>query len=170
MRELVESILTGNNVEAKRLFESRMNDIREKKLYEAKKDIAAQMEQTDYGARYQELKASGAKRFSDVYDDSGESKLQTSYNKSKKKTPKKLSAPGTVRPRSLSIGDRYQRALSKAKDLESRGSSGKVSAVKKVYRPYRAAKAVSTGVTTGVKKAAGLWGNIVRSGMSGPLE
>lgn len=171
MKELVESILTGNNVEAQRLFESRINLIREKKLYEAKRNLAAQMDEvTDYSARYKELKSSGARKFSDVYDASGEPKLQSSRKSFQKKTPKKLAAPGTVIPRSLSIGDRYEKALSRAKDLEARGSSGKVAAVKKAYRPYRASKAVTTGVKTGVKKAAGLWSNIVRSGMSGPLE
>ena len=39
MRDLVESILTGDNVEATKLFESHMDTILEKKLYEVKRSI-----------------------------------------------------------------------------------------------------------------------------------
>jgi hypothetical protein len=39
MRDLVESILTGDNVEASKLFESHMDTILEKKLYEIKRSI-----------------------------------------------------------------------------------------------------------------------------------
>lgn len=39
MRDLVESILTGDNVEASKLFESHMDTILEKKIYEIKRSI-----------------------------------------------------------------------------------------------------------------------------------
>lgn len=79
-------------------------------------------------------------------------------SKEKAKTPTKTASgykallpKGQIRPSKLSMGDRYQRALSQAKDLELRGSEGKVAAVQKAYRPYRAASAV----TSYLKGAAG---------------
>jgi hypothetical protein len=184
MRDLVESILLGDNVEASKLFESHMESIVEKKLYEKKRMVQAE---SQYSASTQQGLKSG-KRLLTPKERSGLSvdpsikpggiEHPTGVTSSNRKAPpsqkkksvasgyKKLADKGTVVPRTLNIGDRYEKALSQAKDLESRGSTGKVAAVKKVYRPYRAAKAV----TGAIKGAAHTWGNILQKGMSGPLE
>lgn len=168
-KELVESILTGDMVSAKRLFESRLESIKENKLYEEKRRLAA-LNESQYSAATQSKLASGKYRLLSPSEREGRyvsDDPDTPSNKPTKRTRvKKLAAPGTVVPRSLSIGDRYEKALAQAKDLEARGSTGKVAAVKKVYRPYRAAKAV----TGGVKKAWGLWGDVMSSAARGALE
>lgn len=165
-KELVESILTGDMVSAKELFESRIEQIKENKLYEEKRRISS-LNETDYSQSTKDKMASGKRLLTPQERESGTVNTGTDSSKfSKRKSFKKLASPGTVIPRSLSIGDRYEKALSHAKDLEARGSTGKVSAVKKVYRPYRAAKAV----TTGVKKAWNAWGNVMSSASRGALE
>lgn len=188
MSNLVENILIGNHVEAGKLFESHMESIVEKKLYEKKRMMQSEafssfvQKGLQAGKRLltpQErssktintsIKPGGVKHPTGVIEPPKSRRGKPSLSSKKKTTVgtgyKKLADKGTVVPRSLNIGDRYEKALSQAKELESRGSTGKVAAVKKVYRPYRAAKAV----TGAIKGAAQTWGNVLSKGMSGPLE
>lgn len=66
-RELVESILNNDYVSANRLLEEKLSDIQEKKLYEVKRSIQlVELGPVNYKKSYQELKASGAPRASEV--------------------------------------------------------------------------------------------------------
>ena len=67
-KELVESILTGDMVSAKKLFESRLESIKENKLYEEKRRIAAINEST-YSPKTQEKLDAGYRKASDVLGD-----------------------------------------------------------------------------------------------------
>lgn len=102
MRELVESILTGNNVEAHRLFEARLNDIREKKLYEAKRNLAAQMNEVlDGKTRAQaekEIRARGMipRKASDVYGDPRDIKLSSGLRDDEPKKSRRKAAPDSI--------------------------------------------------------------------------
>ena len=99
MRELVESILTGNNVEAHRLFESRLNDIREKKLYEAKRNLAAQMNEVLGGLTKAEIEArkkAGYRKASDVLSDPRENKNKKPLLNPKAKIVKRKIGENTI--------------------------------------------------------------------------
>lgn len=187
--DLINSVANGDYVSANRLFEQRLENILEKKLYERKRMVAAE---AAYSPFIRQGLAAGKRLLTPSEREKGEidpsikpggvehptgvkpveKKRKAPPGSSKKATQKvaagykKLAEPGKVIPRTMSIGDRYDKALERAKDLESRGSTGKVSAVKKAYRPYRYAM----GAGKAVKGAAGLWSSALRSGMSGPLE
>lgn len=99
MRELVESILTGNNVEAHRLFESHLNDIREKKLYEAKRNLAAQMNEVLGGLTKAEIEArkkAGYRKASEVLSDPRENKNKKPLLNPKAKIVKRKIGENTI--------------------------------------------------------------------------
>lgn len=92
MRELVESILTGNNVEAQKIFESRLDEIKEKKLYEAKRNLAAQMDEIFGGLTKREIEAkrkAGYRRASEVLGDPEKSTKVSAATKKYRATLKK---------------------------------------------------------------------------------
>ena len=203
MSQLLEHILDGDFISANELFESKMAELQEQKLCEAKKELQAEVFGGLTHAQIQARKELGWKKAADVLEDPRSRKVKgiTKFSAVKKKSAKKktvkedvsrseveaekqkltaagkahpsykevprqmnrpvsskekektatqtapgykaLLPKGTIRPSKLSMGDRYQRALSQARDLELRGSEGKVAAVQKAYRPYRAASAVT---------------------------
>lgn len=88
MRDLVESILTGDNVEAGRLFESHMESIVEKKLYEKKRMMQAEASFPGGRAGVEARKAAGFRKATDVLGDPSKSKLKPLVKLKKKKTVK----------------------------------------------------------------------------------
>lgn len=178
MRELVESILTGNNVEAHRLFESRLNEIREKKLYEAKRNLAAQMDEVLGGLTKAEIadrvkrgfvKASKvlkdprdikislkAKQKAQSQQPTGDADLRKTFGVEK---PGDKKRPGVIRRNVNTLMGREAGYTEPEKSPEE----------KEMQRGGRVGKGLRMA-GKGVGKAWGTWGNIVRSGMSGPLE
>jgi|694.fasta_scaffold00983_13 hypothetical protein len=66
-RQLVESILSKNMLEANDIFEAKLKDIREKKMYEMKRMYAAKMDEaigglSGVGGNPEELRAKGYKK------------------------------------------------------------------------------------------------------------
>jgi hypothetical protein len=116
MRALVESILTGDNVEASRLFESRLNSIVEKKLYEKKRMVAADMYESLPSRmspatikKYQEIEKRGMtpQKASDVYGDPRDIDINI--------TSKKRKAPPASDLRRGSSGEEMNRAIAASK-------------------------------------------------------
>lgn len=153
MTRLIDSILDGNYIQANELFEERMEQIAEKKLYEEKRRIAS-LNEGEYSAATQKALAGGKRLLTPQERKHG---IGSDGSTRPATGIKKLAPKGTVIPRSIKdTGERYNKALERAKDLEARGSTGKIAAVKKAYRPYRAGKAVGTAIrkTAGVAKKA----------------
>lgn len=78
MNNLVESILNNNLVEANKIFESRLDEIMDKKLYEAKRQVAANMNEVLGGLSPEQIQArkkAGWKKASDVYPDPRERRI-----------------------------------------------------------------------------------------------
>lgn len=116
MRELVESILTGNNVEAHRLFESRLNDIREKKLYEAKRMVSTKLYES-YSRLQQDredLKSGKKIRATDVYDDPRDIKLSSGLRDDQSKKSRRKAAPDSSTKRGSS-GEEMLKAIADVK-------------------------------------------------------
>jgi hypothetical protein len=89
MRELVENILTGNNVEAHKIFESRLNQIIEKKLYEMKRMIQAEVFGGMSKEDLQKRKDAGFFKAADYYEAMQKLKdLETSAKAKKEEKPK----------------------------------------------------------------------------------
>lgn len=75
MRNLVESILEGNLLEAKEFFDEKMEIIREQKLYEEKRMISAQMDEVAGSltpAEVEAKKKAGYSKAADVLGDPAE--------------------------------------------------------------------------------------------------
>lgn len=91
--ELINSIIDGNYVLANQLFEERLSDIQEKKLYEVKRMFAANLNEVLGGkTRAQaekEIRARGMvpRKASDVYGDPRQRQLPGSAPKKIKKSP-----------------------------------------------------------------------------------
>ena len=71
-RELLESIINKDYVNAQSIFESKLNDIRDQKLYEEKRRLAAQMDEVFGGMTKKEIddrRAMGYQKASDVLGD-----------------------------------------------------------------------------------------------------
>lgn len=86
MRQLVENIVSDNLVTASRIFESRLDEIMEKKLYEKKKQMQAEAFGGLTLAQIQARKELGWKRASDVLPDPRETDISKSkYPSSKTK-------------------------------------------------------------------------------------
>lgn len=101
MSNLIENILSNNLVEANKLLEERLAEIQERKLYEAKRIMAAQMNETSLGGRTiskaeKEMKARGLtpRRASEVLPDPREIKPKI---EPKKTEPKKKSLSKMIR-------------------------------------------------------------------------
>lgn len=165
--DLINSVVNGDYVSANRLFEERLANIQEKKLYELKRMIQAEAFGGMTKAEIEAKKKAGYRKAADVlYDPRSKESLSDAAKKYRASLKKKkvsedvnrLTAPDA--PRTLDIGDRYERALKQAQDLESRGSSGKISRVKKLYRPYRAARAIGSAIGGTGKIAAGVASDI----------
>lgn len=165
--DLINSVVNGDYVSANKLFEERLANIQEKKLYEFKRMMQAEAFGGMTKAEIEAKKKAGYRKASEVYPDPRDKgsisdaakKYRTSLKKKKvSEDVNRLTAPDA--PRTLDIGDRYERALKQAQDLESRGSSGKVSRVKKLYRPFRAARAVGSALGGTAKIAAGVANDI----------
>ena len=105
-RELVESILNGDYVSANELFEQRLADIKEKKMYEVKRMVAVESLGGKTRAQAEkEIRARGMtpRRASDVYQDPRSIKIPKIGEKkpeSKRKAPpkpKKDTRPGVIK-------------------------------------------------------------------------
>jgi len=69
MTDLLESILNKDLVSAKEIFESRMDVIAEKKLYEAKRRLSAELHEGLVGRDPKTLRAKGYRKATDVLGD-----------------------------------------------------------------------------------------------------
>lgn len=153
MSNLIESILSEDFVSASELFESRMQQIAEHKLLEAKKQIQAEavggMSKKEFDYRRNVLKHP---RASEVLPDPRDIKISlyskpTETPKPKTKTRrKKLEEKDLMNPdeiptqtlnRQKSWEDRYKSAKERAKNLELRGAKGQVKMVNRAYRAYK---------------------------------
>lgn len=88
MKNLVESILNNDLVSANDIFESRLEEIMESKLYEAKRRVAADMNEALGGlslAQIQARKELGWKKASDVYPDPRDRVSSTTFGKTTQK-------------------------------------------------------------------------------------
>lgn len=91
MNNLIESILNNDYVSANQLFESRMEEIAERKLFEAKRAYAAKMDEGVGGLTKKEIedrKARGYVRASEVLPDPREIKMKLNKKVVKKKVVK----------------------------------------------------------------------------------
>ena len=89
MSNLIENIVNNDLVKAKKIFETRMNEIRDQKLYEAKRCLAADMNEGVGGltaAQIQARKEMGWRKASEVLPDPRDVKLKIPK---KKKVAKK---------------------------------------------------------------------------------
>lgn len=129
-RELVESIINGDYVSANELFESKLNDITENKMYEMKRMSSANLYES-YNRLQQDrndLKSGKKVRASDVWKDprdtvnthrdiedakksaSNSSTAQTQQTRQLKKLPSLTDMKKAERQKKLaSIGDRMER-------------------------------------------------------------
>ena len=118
-KELVESILNGDYVSANELFEQRLADIQEKKMYEMKRMIAAEMNEV-FGmgmtkAEIEAKKKAGYKKASDVLSDPRDIKLPLfGQQKSTPKKKKKRVSEETLDESGLGDAVRAAHALRKA--------------------------------------------------------
>jgi len=124
MSDLLEHILTDDYVSATELFEARLNDIREKKLYEMKQDIQAEafggLTKADIEAR----RKAGYVKASEVLPDPREQEIDFKINhKPKKKITtkrkKKLSEDTPIPASGLRIGAKRIAAQQAAQDAEA---------------------------------------------------
>jgi hypothetical protein len=145
MSDLVESILSEDYVSASQLFEERLNNIVEKKLYEMKRSIAAR-QMNEIGSERPTIaqqRASGFQKATDVLGLSDYDKERSNMKSSGQKASialkgtkaKKLlpSEPVASTAKRTSIGDYvggsdYEK---KAKELKARGSQGAAKWLKK---------------------------------------
>ena len=93
-RELIESIVSNNMLEANDMVEAKLAEIRERKLHEMKRMFAAKMEEGVGGltlAQVQARKELGWKRASEVLPDPREARSgTTTFHSKPKKVKKKL--------------------------------------------------------------------------------
>lgn len=111
--ELVESIINGDYVSANELFEQRLNDIKEKKLYETKRMVAADMDEAFGGLTKKEIedrKKKGFLKASDVLNDPRDIKIPLRKKEDKKK---KRVSEETLDEAGLAAGAVAARELSK---------------------------------------------------------
>jgi hypothetical protein len=179
-RELIESIISNNMLEANDMVEAKLAEIRERKIYEMKRIFAAEA----FGRRPtpDEQRAAGRKRASDVYPDPRDAAMpgsdSTTKNNSgtKPKKPRKAS-PGK-KPEAPKPQEKVERSWSQSAKLGLKRAKTRLNiyknvpgelarltkdlAVKKakdiVSDPSAAAasaaKATTKGVTKGVVKTA----------------
>lgn len=153
MSNLIESILSEDFVSASDIFQSRMEQIAEQKLLEAKKQIQAEsvggMSKKEFEYRRNVLKYP---RASEVLPDPRDIKIslhskQTETPKPKAKTRRKkleekdLMNPGEIPTQTINRKkdweDRYKAAKERAKALELRGAKGQTKMVDRTYRAYK---------------------------------
>ena len=135
MTNLVEHIISGNLVEANELFETRINDIRECKLYEEKRRVGAMLDEVLGGRDPAELRKKGYRRAIDVlglspYDqaklDRQERLKQHRAAEQPKKEPKK---PEPARDASAMVrsdkgGVKSLRAADAPRSIQARSGKG----------------------------------------------
>lgn len=100
MSDLLEHILNGDYVSANELFEERMVELQEKKLYEEKRMVAAQMDEVHGGKLPSEVRASPQYRgrASDILGDPTASRKGKRPSTAKKPTSKSSEEPQDVPP------------------------------------------------------------------------
>jgi hypothetical protein len=171
-KEIVESILLGDYISANDLFEEKLSNIREKKMYEMKRMMQAET----FGGRTRaqaekEIRARGMtpRRASDVYPDPRDIKLakmgEPKTDKKRKAAPKSvIRKPKDTRPGVIkrNVNTLMGRQAGYVKPEKS-------AAEKEMERGGRIGKGLRMA-GKGVGKAWGLWSDVLRSGQSGNLE
>jgi hypothetical protein len=139
MSQLLESILDKNFVLAESLFQERINTIMEKKLYEKKRMVAADMNEALGGLSPEEIasrKKSGYRKASDVLGDPREAPA-TPKRKAPPKTeikPKNVNYAGAGNTPSAMYGRLKQHISKKAKEIKDRKPSAPGSGTLKVAK------------------------------------
>lgn len=163
-RELVESILNGDYVSANELFKQNMSNIQERKLYESKRMMQAEVFGGKTTAQAEkEIRARGMtpRRASDVYQDPRSIKIPKIGEKkpeSKRKAPPKLkkdTRPGVIKRNVNTLMGRSPGYVKPETPESEKGG--------RIGKGVRA-------VGKGVGKAWGVWSNVLRAGQSGNLE
>ena len=130
-RELIESIVSHNMLEANDMVEAKLAEIRERKLYEMKRMFAAKMNEAMGGQDPKELRAKGYRRAIDVlglspYDKAKEEKKKREQAKAErekaKETPRDASSMGKSSDETKDMSVTKLKKISKvavlSKDLE----------------------------------------------------
>lgn len=169
-RELLESILNKDYVSAKGLFEQRLTDIREKKMYEVKRMVACE----ELGGRTiaqaeKQMRARGLtpRRASDVLPDPRSATMPSATTPEKKRKAAPTSVikrpkdtrPGIIKRNINTLMGRDPGYVEPEKTLKQ----------KEMERGGRLGKGIRMA-GKGVGKAWGLWGDVLRAGQSGNLE
>lgn len=170
MNNLIEHILNGDYVSANDLFENHMVDLKEKKLYEAKRGLSAQMNEVMDRQSVTALRAKGYKPASEVLGlspyDVGRQKKAEREKAGAAAVPKRKAAPALKdrpaadRPKTAApstgklktvdpsvykpegLKAKRDRLLAKARELDPRGSTPELkSRESKVKAAYYSAKA-----------------------------
>jgi hypothetical protein len=98
-KDLIESIIAGNMIEANDMVEAKLAEIRERKMYEMKRMYGAQMNEVLGGMSPEELaakKKAGYRKASDVYGDPYETKTKARKAPPKGKAPKSKKSKGII--------------------------------------------------------------------------
>lgn len=88
-KELIESIIQRDFVSANKLFSEQIDIIKQKKLYEEKRQVAANLQELgpfDYKQRQKELKLAGAPKASEFYAQKEKEKAEKKQTASLRKT------------------------------------------------------------------------------------
>lgn len=183
MTNLVENILSGNLTEANELFESRIDEIMECKLYEEKRRVAAKLDEAFGGKEPAELRKKGYRRAIDVLGLSPYDQAKADRDEKLKKAkaaeePKQEPKPEPARdasamaksekggvkslrakdaPRTIQSrsgkGQRMAADVEKAKELRARGSEVAKKFLRQT-RPKRFASAMGSFATGHLKDIA----------------
>lgn len=133
-KELVETIINGDYISAKDIFEERLAVLREQKLYEEKRRLAAKLDEIFGGMSKAEIdarKAAGYRKATDVLGDPDKktkiSPATKKYRDSLKKKEKGRVAEETLDEAGLAptpLGKLY-RQIAKASGISYKGATGK---------------------------------------------
>lgn len=133
-KELIETIINGDYVSANELFEERLSIIRERKLYEEKRRLAAKLDEIFGGMSKAEMdarRAAGYRKATEVLGDPDtKTKLSPAakkYRESLKKKEKGKVAEETIDEAGLAPTDmgKLYRQFIKASGITYKGATGK---------------------------------------------
>lgn len=173
-RQLIESIVSGNMLEASDMLEAKLNEIRERKMYEMKRMYAAEAQSSEpyISPKTRAELAKGRRKASDVLGSHPYDVKPDKSTQLKSTQPKKASS--NLEPESkfsdtkatalkkdprLRTMDRLRKNLERYNTLKARGSTTADARLRKIAKGYagkiakQAVKNVAAGSVNAIKKA-----------------
>ncbi len=163
-RQIIESIVAGDMIEANDMVEATLAQIRERKLYEMKRMFAAKMDEVFGGLSPEEIaqrKKAGYRKASDVLGDPAKEKMKAIPGHKFKKVKKKVaeavdvqpdpqgkvrggsgkSTKGSFKRKAAATAIRAVRKTARAAGTVGGEVAGRVSAARDIWKKYKAQKA-----------------------------